>query len=390
MVRLKRFALFLLYHCTLPHSLAKSMRIFYPEHSQKRALITGITGQDGSYLSELLLRKNYSVWGLLRYPCEENTRRKLLAGVLKHLTPWKERLKFSYGDLNSTKTLLKALEHIQPDEVYNLGAQSNVRASFESPEETAEVTGLGAARILESLRKLGMTATRFYQASSCELFGNASESPQCETTPFSPCSPYAAAKAYAFYMTRTYREAYGMFAVSGILFNHESPRRGTEFVTRKITQAAARIKLEQQETVQLGNLNAERDWGFAGDYVDAMWRMLQVDTPEDYVIASGQSHTVREFCELAFEKAGLPIAWEGEGIQERGFAADGRELIAINPAFYRPLDVNQHLGDATRAKKILGWQPQCSFSELVQQMVENDLALLQQKRTLSDTDKKAA
>jgi GDPmannose 4,6-dehydratase len=262
---------------------------------------------------------------------------------------------------------------IRPDEIYNLGAQSHVKISFEVPEYTAEVTGLGAIRLLEAMRELNLGA-RFYQASSSELFGKVVETPQSETTPFYPRSPYAAAKAYAFYVTRNYREAYAMFAVNGILFNHESPRRGENFVTRKITISVARIKAGLQDHLALGNLDAKRDWGFAGDYVEAMWLMLQASEPEDYVIATGETHTVREFCALAFARAGLPLAWEGKAEEERGIAPDGRVLVQVDPRHFRPTEVDLLLGDSGKARRRLGWSPRVTFAALVEMMVDADLA----------------
>jgi GDPmannose 4,6-dehydratase len=333
-----------------------------------RALVTGITGQDGSYLAELLLAKGYEVHGLVRHASVVNTER--IAHLLEGDDP---RLHLVRGDLSDSPSLLRVLESLQPTEVYNLAAQSHVHISFELPELTGDVTGLGAARLLEGIRQLGIGA-RFYQASSSEMFGRVVETPQRETTPFHPRSPYAVAKVYAYHLTRNYREAYGMFAVNGILFNHESPRRGENFVTRKVTLAAARIRLGLQKTLHLGNLDAMRDWGFAGDYVDAMWRMLQIDTPDDYVVASGETHSVRELCELAFGAVGLPLRWEGEGIDERGIAEDGRALVVVDPRYFRPAEVDFLLGDASRARIELGWQPRVSFPELVEMMVTADLA----------------
>jgi GDPmannose 4,6-dehydratase len=283
-------------------------------------------------------------------------------------------LRLVFGDLTDASSINHALKTIRPDEVYNLGAQSHVRVSFDIPEYTAEVTGMGAVRVLESMRELGLDA-KFYQASSSEMFGTAVESPQRETTPLNPRSPYAAAKAYAYHMTRDYRDAYGLFAANGILFNHESPRRGETFVTRKISRAAARIKLGKQERLYLGNLDARRDWGFAGDYVEAMWLMLQADTPDDYVIATGESHSVREFCELCFAEVGLPVQWRGAGIEEQGVDAKDRVLVAIDPRHLRPTDVADLHGDAAKAREKLGWQPRVKFHELARMMVEHDLSL---------------
>lgn len=342
----------------------------FPPHNGKKALITGITGQDGSYLAELLLAKGYEVWGMIRRSSSFNTGR--IDHIYQDPHEADVRLRLHYGDLNDASSVNKLLKIVRPDEIYNLGAQSHVKVSFEVPEYTAEVTGVGAVRILEAMRELDLEA-RFYQASSSELYGKVLETPQRETTPFYPRSPYGAAKAYAFYITRNYREAYGMFAVNGILFNHESPRRGETFVTRKITQAVARIKYGQQEKLYLGNLDARRDWGFAGDYVEAMWLMLQAAEPEDYVIATGETHSVREFCEVAFEEAGMPIAWHGTGQQERGVDRDGRARVQIDPHYYRPTEVDLLLGDASYAREKLGWQPRVTFRELAKMMVNADL-----------------
>jgi GDPmannose 4,6-dehydratase len=342
----------------------------WPERTGRRALVTGITGQDGSYLAELLLSKGYEVWGIVRRSSSINTWR------IDHLyePPWVEdkRLNLVYGDLNDASSLNRILKTVRPDEIYNLGAQSHVKVSFEIPEYTVEVAGVGTVRLLEAMRELDLDA-RIYQASSSELFGKVVESPQNERTPFYPRSPYAAAKAYAFYITRNYREAYGMFAVNGILFNHESPRRGETFVTRKITMAAARIKQRQQDRLYLGNLDAKRDWGFAGDFVEAMWRMLQADTPEDFVIATGETHSVREFCELAFARLGLPLTWSGEGVDEIGVGPDGSTLVAVDPRYFRPAEVDYLLGDASKAKRDLGWTPATRFTELVEMMVDADV-----------------
>lgn len=334
--------------------------------------MTGITGQDGSYLSELLLAKGYEVFGIIRRSSSFNT------GRIDHLyqDPHEAdvRLRLVFGDLCDASSINHALKTIRPDEVYNLGAQSHVRVSFDIPEYTAEVTGMGAVRVLESMRELGLEA-KFYQASSSEMFGAASETPQRETTPLNPRSPYGAAKAYAYHMTRDYRDAYGVFAVNGILFNHESPRRGETFVTRKISRAVARIKLGKQERIFLGNLNAVRDWGFAGDYVEAMWMMLQTDKPQDYVIATGESHSVREFCEVCFAEVGLPIEWRGEGVDEEGIDAKGKVVVKIDPRHMRPTEVTNLRGDASKARKELGWRPKVAFHELARMMVEHDVEL---------------
>ena len=345
----------------------------WPDLTGRRALITGITGQDGSYLAEFLLSKGYEVWGVVRRSSSITTWR------IDHLyePPWIEekRLNLVYGDLNDASSLNRILKTVRPDEIYNLGAQSHVKVSFEIPEYTAEVVGVGAVRLLEAMRELGLDA-RFYQASSSELFGKVVETPQTEATPFYPRSPYAAAKAYAFYITRNYREAYGIFAGNGILFNHESPRRGETFVTRKITMATARIKAGLQDTVYLGNLDAKRDWGFAGDYVQAMWAMLQADEPDDFVIATGETHSVREFCELAFERIGLPLSWEGEGLEEQGLGPDGQCLVRVEPRYFRPAEVEFLLGDPSKARDQLGWRPETDFKALVNMMVDADLESL--------------
>ena len=342
----------------------------YPPRNGKKALITGITGQDGSYLAELLLGKGYEVWGMIRRSSSFNT------GRINHLyqDPHEDdvRLHLKYGDLNDSSSINQILKSVRPDEIYNLGAQSHVKVSFDVPEYTGEVTGLGAVRILEAMRELGIDA-RFYQASSSELYGKVVETPQTETTPFYPRSPYAAAKAYAFYITKNYRESYGMFAVNGILFNHESPRRGETFVTRKITRALANIVHGNQECLYLGNLDAKRDWGFAGDYVEAMWLMLQADQPDDFVIATGETHSVREFCELAFGQVGMPIRWKGRGDNEVGLAPDGRTVIKVDPRYFRPAEVELLLGDPAKAKAQLGWEPKTGFRELVQMMVDADM-----------------
>jgi GDPmannose 4,6-dehydratase len=345
----------------------------WPAKTGRRALITGITGQDGSYLAELLLSKGYEVWGVIRRSSSITTWR------IDHLyePPWQQdrRLNLVYGDLNDASSLNRILKTVRPDEVYNLGAQSHVKVSFEIPEYTAEVVGVGAVRVLEAMRELDLDA-RFYQASSSELYGQALETPQTESTPFYPRSPYAAAKAYAFFITRTYREAYGMFAANGILFNHESPRRGETFVTRKITQAVARIHAGVQDTLFLGNLDAKRDWGFAGDYVQAMWLMLQTEEPDDFVVATGETHSVREFCELAFARVGLPLTWCGQGLDEQGLGPDGRCLVRVDPRYFRPAEVELLLGDATKARTRLGWEPTTRFAALVEMMVEADLKAL--------------
>lgn len=327
----------------------------------KRALVTGITGQDGSYLAELLLAKGYEVHGVVRRSSSFNTER------IDHLyrDPHESDVKLllHHGDLNDASSLQAIIDEVKPDEVYNLGAQSHVRVSFDIPEYTAEVTGLGTVRLLEAIRKLG-TKCRFYQASSSELYGKVVETPQRETTPFHPRSPYAAAKAYAFYLTQNYREAYGLFAVNGILFNHESERRGETFVTRKITRAVGRIKHGLQTELFLGNLDAKRDWGHAADYVEAMWLMLQQDVPDDFIIGTGETHSVREFLELAFARAGL----------------DWRKHVKSDARYFRPSEVDLLLADASKARKTLGWAPKVGFQELVARMVDSDTELAARER----------
>jgi GDPmannose 4,6-dehydratase len=337
----------------------------------KSALITGITGQDGSYLAELLLKKGYEVHGVKRRSSLFNTER--VDHIYEDPHAKNRRFVMHYGDLGDASSLNRILREVDPTEIYNLGAQSHVGVSFEVPEYTGDVVALGTARLLEAIRETG-TKTRFYQASSSELFGKVVESPQSEKTPFYPRSPYACAKAYAFYLTVNYREAYGMFACNGILFNHESPRRGETFVTRKITRAIANIKYGLQERLYLGNMDAKRDWGYAGDYVDAMWRILQQDEPTDFTISTGKTRSVREFCRASFEEAGLPISWKGEGIDEVGISEeDGRVLVAIDPRYFRPTEVDMLLGDSSKARKLLGWEPKTTFLELVKMMVASDM-----------------
>ena len=339
----------------------------------KKALVTGITGQDGSYLAELLLAKGYEVHGLIRRSSSFNTAR--LDHIYQDPHDAGRRLFLHFGDLNDASSLNTVLRKIQPDEIYNLGAQSHVKVSFDVPEYTGEVTALGAVRILEAIREAGIRP-RFYQASSSELFGKVVETPQRETTPFYPRSPYGVAKLYAYWITVNYRESYGLFACNGILFNHESPRRGETFVTRKITRAVGRIAHGRQESLWLGNLDAQRDWGFAGDYVEAQWRMLQADQPDDYVIATGETHTVREFCDKAFAFAGITLAWEGEGVNETGRCTKtGKTLVRVDPRYFRPAEVELLLGDPAKAKKELGWQPTVTFQELVEMMTKADLDL---------------
>lgn len=352
--------------------------------SKKRvALITGITGQDGSYLAEFLIDKGYEVHGILRRSSSFNT------GRIEHLylDEWvrdmhRERpLQLHWGDMTDSSSLVSILRAVQPDEIYNLAAQSHVKVSFEVPEYTADVVALGTLRLLEAVRILGMErSVRIYQASTSELYGLVQEVPQRETTPFYPRSPYGVAKQYGFWIVKNYRESYGMFAVNGILFNHESERRGENFVTRKITLAAARIAQGLQDRLYLGNLSAERDWGYAPDYVECMWLMLQHDTPEDFVIATGEKHSVREFCSLAFEAVGLPLSWEGEGLHEVGRDAAGRPLVSVDPKYFRPAEVDLLLGDPTKASTLLGWNPRkTSFRELVRRMVESDMQVVRRQ-----------
>jgi len=338
---------------------------------QKVAFVTGITGQDGSYLAELLLSKGYEVHGLIRRSSSFNTQR------IEHLyqDPHEAdvHLHLHYGDLTDASNLSRLLEKIRPDEIYNLGAQSHVQVSFEVPEYTAQVDGLGTLRLLDAIKEHGLR-TRFYQASTSELFGEVQEVPQRETTPFYPRSPYAAAKLYAYWLVVNYREAYGLYACNGILFNHESPRRGKTFVTRKISRAAARIAVGLEDKLYLGNMDALRDWGFAPEYVEAMWLMLQQDAPRDLVVATGEARSVREFATEAFARVGLPLRWEGEGIDEKGVAEDGRVLVEVDPRYFRPTEVEQLLGDPSLAREVLGWTPKTSFAKLVQVMVDADLA----------------
>ena len=337
----------------------------------KKALITGITGQDGSYLTELLLEKGYEVHGIIRRQSSQNTER--IDHVLND-SAFDKRVFLHYGDLTDSSNAHALIREIQPDEVYNLAAQSHVAVSFEVPEYTAEATGVGTIRLLEAVRQSGLPI-RFYQASTSELFGGLPETaPQSEATPFYPKSPYGAAKLYSFWITKNYRESYGMFACNGILFNHESPRRGETFVTRKITLAVARIAKGLQEKLTLGNLEAKRDWGFAGDYVEGMWRILQQDQPKDYVLATNETHTVREFVEKAFAETGVPIRWEGEGSNEKGYdAKTGKLLVDVSEQFYRPAEVELLLGDSTKAEHELGWRRKVGFDELVKMMVAADL-----------------
>ena len=340
--------------------------------SQKTALITGVTGQDGAYLAELLLAKGYIVHGLKRRASLFNTAR--IDGLYRD--PHEEGVRFflHHGDLTDSTNLIRILQQTQPDEVYNLAAQSHVAVSFEVPEYTANADALGTLRLLEAIRILGLQEkTRFYQASTSELYGLVQETPQTEKTPFYPRSPYAVAKLYGYWITVNYREAYGLYACNGILFNHESPLRGENFVTRKITRAMARIKLGLQDRLYLGNLDAKRDWGHARDYVEMQWLMLQQETPEDYVIATGVQYSVRDFVAAAAAELGIQVRWEGEGVDEKGFDQHGRCIVSVDPRYFRPTEVETLLGDASKAREKLGWSPKISFEELVQEMVREDL-----------------
>ncbi len=338
----------------------------------KKALITGVTGQDGSYLSELLLNKGYEVHGIKRRTSLINTDR------IDHLyqSPHEVDRRFilHHGDLTDSSSLVRIIQQVQPDEIYNLAAQSHVGVSFEEPEYTANSDAIGTLRVLEAIRILGLEKkTRFYQASTSEMYGETQESPQTETTPFYPRSPYAVAKLYAYWITVNYREAYGIYACNGILFNHESPVRGETFVTRKITRALTRIKLSLQDCLYLGNLNAKRDWGHAKDYVEMQWLMLQQDKPEDYVIATGEQHSVRDFVDVAAKELGINIRWEGQGVNEKGFDDNSNCIVQIDPRYFRPTEVDSLVGDASKAREKLGWEPKIGFRELVAEMVREDL-----------------
>ena len=336
----------------------------------KKALITGITGQDGSYLAEILLQKGYEVHGVVRRSSSFNT------GRIDHLfndpTVHDKKLFLHYGDVTDTSNLNRLLEKIEPNEIYNLAAQSHVKVSFEIPEYTAEVDAVGTLRFLDAIRETGLK-TRFYQASTSELFGKAQQIPQTEKTPFYPRSPYGVAKLYGYWIIVNYREAYNLYACNGILFNHESPRRGETFVTRKITLAAARIKLGLQKTLKLGNLNAKRDWGYAPEFCEGMWRMLQQKGPDDFVLATGETHTVREFIEVAFKELDMELEWKGKGVKEQGILKKGgKAVVEVDPTYYRPTEVELLIGDATKAKKKLGWAAKTKFNELAKLMVKAD------------------
>lgn len=344
----------------------------------KKALITGITGQDGSYLAEFLLEKGYEVHGITRRASISNTAR------IDHII---DKITLHDGDLSDSSSLIRIISMVQPDEIYNLAAQSHVQVSFDVPEYSGDVDALGVLRILEACRILGLEKkTKVYQASTSELYGKVEEVPQRETTPFHPYSPYAVAKQYGFWITKEYREAYGMFAVNGILFNHESERRGENFVTRKITLAAGRIAEGLQDHLELGNMDSLRDWGYAKDYVECMWMILQHDTPEDFVIATGEQHTVRDFTEKAFAANGITIRWDGEGINEKGYDAEtGKMLVCVNPQWFRPTDVDNLWGDPTKAKTVLGWNPQkTSYEELVEIMAKHDRALAKKEAAMKN------
>lgn len=344
----------------------------------KKALITGITGQDGSYLAEFLLEKGYEVHGIHRRSSISNM------GRIEHIL---DKITLHDGDLSDSSSLIRIINIVQPDEIYNLAAQSHVQVSFDVPEYSGDVDALGVLRILEAVRILGLTKkTKVYQASTSELYGKVEEIPQKETTPFHPYSPYAVAKQYGFWITKEYREAYGMFAVNGILFNHESERRGETFVTRKITLAAGRIAEGLQDHLELGNMDSLRDWGYAKDYVECMWMILQHDTPEDFVIATGEQHTVRDFTEKAFAVNGMKIRWEGTGIDEKGYDAEtGKLLVSVNPQWFRPTDVDNLWGDPTKARTVLGWNPQkTSYEELIRIMAEHDRKLAKRERALKE------
>lgn len=351
----------------------------------KKALITGITGQDGSYLAEFLLEKGYEVHGITRRASISNAAR------IDHLIA-KNAITLHDGDLSDSSSLIRIISIVQPDEIYNLAAQSHVQVSFDVPEYSGDVDAIGVLRILEAVRILGLTKkTKVYQASTSELYGKVEEVPQRETTPFHPYSPYAVAKQYGFWITKEYREAYDMFAVNGILFNHESERRGENFVTRKITLAAGRIAEGLQDHLELGNLDSKRDWGYAKDYVECMWMILQHDTPEDFVIATGEQHTVRDFTEKAFAANGIELRWEGEGLNEKGYdKATGKMLVCVNPAWFRPTDVDNLWGDPTKAKTVLGWNPQkTSYAELVRIMAEHDRMLAKREKAVKEAGKQA-
>ncbi len=348
--------------------------------TKKTALITGATGQDGAYLIELLLSKGYDVHGIKRRSSSFNTAR--IDHLYQDPHDTDQKFKLHYGDMTDSTNLIRIVQDVQPDEIYNLAAQSHVAVSFETPEYTANSDAMGTLRLLEAIRILGLEKkTRFYQASTSELFGKVQETPQKETTPFYPRSPYAAAKLYAYWITVNYREAYGMYACNGILFNHEGPTRGETFVTRKITRAVAAIELGMQDKLYIGNIDAKRDWGHAKDYVEGMWLLLQQDEPEDFILATGETHSVREFIELAFAERGITIDWQGSGVDEKGIdAATGRVLIEIDPRYFRPTEVELLLGDPSKAREKLGWSHKIGFKQLVREMVEADLKTVAEEK----------
>lgn len=349
--------------------------------AQKTALITGISGQDGSYLAELLLSKGYQVHGIVRRSSSFNTER--INHIFQDPHHDKRQLVLHYGDIGDSSNISRLIEAIKPDEIYNLAAQSHVRVSFDIPEYTGDITALGALRILDAIRDTGIK-TKFYQASSSEMYGLVQEVPQKEDTPFYPRSPYGVAKVYAYWITKNYRESYGLYACNGILFNHESPRRGATFVTRKVTRGLARIKLGIDETLYLGNLEAKRDWGYAKDYVEGMWQMLQQEKPDDYVLATNETHTVRELVELSAQHLGMNLEWHGEGVDEQGVDRNtGKTVIKIDPMYYRPAEVDLLIGDYTKAKKKLGWEPKTTFKGLVELMVAADLEREDLKRGIA-------
>lgn len=353
---------------------SNAIALEYKTRKDKVALITGITGQDGSYLAELLLDKGYIVHGIIRRSSSFNT------GRIEHLYADRHangvRLFLHYGDLSDSSNMVSIMRKVLPDEVYNLAAQSHVKVSFEMPEYTGNVDGLGTLRLLDAIRICGLKdKVRFYQASTSELYGKVRETPQSETTPFYPRSPYAVAKQYSFWIIVNYREAYGMHASNGILFNHESPRRGPTFVTRKTTRAVARIKKGTQDCLYLGNLDSKRDWGHAKDYVQAMWMMMQADKPDDYVVSTNETHAIREFVEKAFACVDIKITWEGEGLQEVGKTQDGKVVVRVDAKYFRPTEVDLLLGDSTKIRNALGWKPECSFDKLVSDMVKSDVEI---------------
>ena len=352
----------------------------------KKAIITGITGQDGSYLAELLIEKGYEVHGIRRRSSSFNTQR--IDHLYSDPNSQKTKLFLHYGDMTDSSSLTRIIKKIQPDEIYNLAAQSHVAVSFEEPEYTADSDAIGTLRMLEAIRTLGLESkTKFYQASTSELYGKVLETPQNEATPFYPRSPYGVAKIYAYWITINYREAYNIFACNGILFNHESPRRGETFVTRKITRALSRISLGMQDCLYLGNLDAKRDWGHAKDYVYMQWLMLQQDVAEDFVIATGVQHSVREFIDAASSEIGISITWKGKGKDEKGYDDNGRCIVAIDPKYYRPAEVETLLGDSSKAKDILGWEPKISFKDLVSEMINEDMKLAKKELLLYQNDR---